>query len=158
MNKVRVIFRSCVISAFFFLALVSVSIAGQVTMASYDFDGDGIDELVRTDEDADLQTNIRFYSRMDDSFFYKPTAVFKVSGRIVQVPEIADVNKDGNLEFFFSTGSDMGVIYFEPLTGEFVRTNDFSFSLQGAFDSDLEEKNDSVESDLSQNEAVSLTI
>jgi hypothetical protein len=104
--------------------------AGQVTMATYDFNDDGVDEIIRTDE-QDAETFIRIYEKIDDSFFYVPLQTFRANGRLVQVPEIIDINKDGQLDYYFATGSDMGVIYYDHVLAEFVRTNDFDFDVHG---------------------------
>ena len=100
--------------------------AGQVTMASYDFDGDYIDEIIRTDEEKG-STVIKIYTRIDGSFFYKPLKEFTVRGRLVQIPEIADVNSDGIKDYYFATGVSMGVIYYDFAQRTFVRTNNFNF-------------------------------
>ena len=102
--------------------------AGQVTMAAYDFDADYIDEIIRTDEEGG-ETVIRIYKRIEDSFFYKPLQKFGVSGRLVQVPEIVDVNSDGSKDYFFATGSDMGIIYYDVVLEKFIRTNNFDFEI-----------------------------
>ena len=111
------------------LLALNVEAAHQVTMASYDFDGDYVDEIIRTDE-SNGSTVIRIYKRIDDSFFYKPIQTFKVLGRLVQVPEIVDVNGDGSMDYFFAAGSDMGIIYYDIFREKFERTNDFGFKLE----------------------------
>jgi len=114
-------------SSLIFFALFGASLhAAQVTMASYDFDGDYVDEIIRTDE-RNGATIIRIYKRIPDSFFCKPFQQFEVSGRLVQVPEIVDVNHDGMKDYFFATGSDMGILYYDILSDTFLRTNDFNF-------------------------------
>jgi len=112
--------------------------AGQVTMATYDFDSDYIDEIIRTDE-KDGTTVIRIYKRIEDSFFYKPFQEFDVSGRLVQVPEIVDVNSDGLKDYFFATGSDMGIIYYDIPQEKFIRTNNFDFEVSWPDETQVEE-------------------
>jgi hypothetical protein len=122
-KKTKIVF---LLLSFFFVSS-AYSIAGQVTIAAYDFDEDSFDEIIRTDEYEGL-TNIRVYKRIEDSYFYAPFQQFKVSGRLVQVPEIMDVNKDGMKDYFFATGTDMGVLYFDVIKGKFNYTNDLNFN------------------------------
>ncbi len=110
----------------FFFLFVQFLFAGQVSMALYDFDGDGTDEIVRSDE-LKGNTFIRFYKRIKDSYFYSPWQVFKVKGRLVQVPEIEDINSDGQKEYFFATGADIGIIYYSPVLKKLVETNSYEF-------------------------------
>jgi len=106
--------------------MVSPSFAGQVTMAAYDFNGDGYDDIIRTDED-DEGTSIRVYARIEGSFFCKPVFVSVVPGRLMQVPEVIDVNKDGRKEYFFVTGEERGIIYYDYKDNEYKKTASFDF-------------------------------
>jgi len=113
-----------------FMLLFTALEAGQVTMSSFDFDDDGCDEIIRTDE-KNAHTNIKIYKRIDNSFFYSPSQEFRAIGRLVQVPEIIDINKDGRMDYYFATGSDMGVIYYDQTQDQFIRTNEFDFNANG---------------------------
>lgn len=118
--------HSCCIATFLIMSILPAH-AGQVTMASFDFDGDSYDEIIRTDEENG-KTYIRVYKKLENSYFYGPFQEFVVSGRLVQVPEIQDINKDGQMDYFFATGSDMGVLYFDIIQERFQRTNQFDFN------------------------------
>ena len=110
------------------LAFADISSAGQVTIASYDFDEDHVDEIIRTDEDSG-STYIRIYKKIDQSYFYRPFQIFSIPGRLVQVPEIIDVNDDGLKDYFFATGTDMGVLYYDFVGEQFKRSNALDFDL-----------------------------
>jgi len=132
--------------------------AGQVTMASYDFDSDYIEEIIRTDEKEGM-TVVRIYKRIEDSFFYKPFQSFDISGRLVQVPEIVDVNSDGMKDYFFATGSDMGVIYYDVPSKEFKRTNNFDFEITWPDEAEsTKEEVASYADDQNRGESISLMI
>ncbi|MBU1864009.1 MAG: hypothetical protein KKH94_10135 [Candidatus Omnitrophica bacterium] len=115
-----------IIAAIVMASVVSDLEAGQVTMAAYDFDGDYIDEIVRTDE-QEAGTIIKIYKRIENSIFYKPLKTIEVPGKLVQVPEIADINGDGMKEYFYATGMDTGIIYYDVISETFLTTNDFNF-------------------------------
>lgn len=117
-----------IIIVFVIICSAPAAVAGQVSMASYDFDGDLYDEIIRTDEDNGT-TFIRIYSRVENTYFYKPVQVFEAIGRLVQVPEIVDVNKDGTKEYFYATGADMGIIYYHPGLDSYEKTNDYNFTI-----------------------------
>jgi hypothetical protein len=119
-----------VIVGIFFFAHMLHAQAGQVTMAAFDFDDDSYDEIIRTDE-QDGKTYIRIYKKLENSYFYAPFQDFAVPGRLVQVPEIHDVNKDGQMNYFFATGSDMGVLYFDIIQERFIKTNQLDFDAFG---------------------------
>lgn len=126
MNTKSPLIHFCCIAFFFIMFILPVQ-AGQVTMASFDFDDDSYDEIIRTDEENG-KTYIRVYKKLDNSYFYGPFQEFVVPGRLVQVPEIQDINKDGQMDYFFATGSDMGVLYFDIIQQRFQRTNQFDFN------------------------------
>jgi len=134
---------SILILVFLIIAVPSVN-AGQVTMAAYDFDDDSYEEIIRTDEKEGV-TFIRIYKRISGSYFYEPFQQFKLTGRLVQVPEILDVNKDGLNDYFFATGTDMGVLYYDIIKDTFVQTNSFDFDISGGEYSESGEVPDAVD-------------
>ena len=55
-----------------------------------------------------------------------------------KMPEIVDVNSDGSKDYFFATGSDMGIIYYDVVSEKFIRTNSFDFEISWPNEEDIE--------------------
>ncbi|MBN1492914.1 MAG: VCBS repeat-containing protein [Candidatus Omnitrophica bacterium] len=100
--------------------MVSCSEAAYVAMAEFDINGDGHDEIIRT-EGTGEDTSIKIYEKIRDSYFFKPAEVIKVSGNLVQVPEVADFTGDAILDLYFATGSDLGIIYYDTVEETYRR-------------------------------------
>ena len=128
--KIPYVHLSKVVGFFFLISILFFALsyvdAGQVTIASFDFDGDYIDEVIRSDDHEGI-TTIKIYKRLKESYFLKPCEEFEVPGRLVQVPDFIDVNNDGMKDYFFATGSMRGVIYYNQIDKKFYRTSSFDF-------------------------------
>jgi len=108
-----------------FLVLSSPTWATFVTMATFDINGDGKDEIIRTEGVAG-ETTVKIYESIEKSYFFKPVEELKISGNLVQVPDVLDVTGDALLDLYFATGSDIGVIYYDTVSDQYKRENEIA--------------------------------
>jgi len=101
----------------------SLGFAAYVTMARFDINGDGEDEIIRTEGIAGA-TSIKIYESITSSYFYRPTKEFQIPGKLVQVPDILDLTGDQILDFYFATGSDIGIIFYDTIDEVYKRENE----------------------------------
>ena len=113
------------------LVLCGSAQAAYVTLAQFDINGDGTDEIVRTEGEADT-THIRIYERLPQSYFFKPAADIDVAGNLVQVPQVSDLTGDKLLDLYFATGSDVGIIYYDTVDRQYKRQNEIESIPQAA--------------------------
>lgn len=114
------------------LSLAPSAMASYVTMAQFDINGDGKEEIIRT-EGVGEKTAIKIYEGITDSYFYKPAATIFVPGQIVQVPSVSDFTNDGVLDLYFATGSDIGIIYYDIVEQAYKRKNEIDERLQDPY-------------------------
>jgi hypothetical protein len=109
--------------------VISSAFAAYVAMAQFDINGDGEDEIVRTEGMGD-RTSIKIYEKIDNSYFFKPVEDMQVPGNLVQVPEIEDLTGDGIRDLFFATGSDLGIIYYDTVEEAYKRQYEVNADLK----------------------------
>lgn len=114
------------------LAMISSACAAYVAMAHFDINGDGEDEIVRTEGLGD-KTSIKIYEKIDNSYFFKPVEEIQVPGNLVQVPEIDDLTGDGIRDLFFATGSDLGIIYYDTVEETYKRQYEINADLKAPY-------------------------
>jgi hypothetical protein len=109
--------------------MVSSACAAYVAMAQFDINGDGEEEIVRTEGMGD-RTSIKIYEKIDNSYFFKPVEEIQVPGNLVQVPEIDDLTGDGIRDLFFATGSDLGIVYYDTVEEAYKRQYEVNADLK----------------------------
>jgi hypothetical protein len=112
--------------------MVSSACAAYVAMAQFDINGDGEEEIVRTEGMGD-RTSIKIYEKIDNSYFFKPVEEIQVPGNLVQVPEIDDLTGDGIRDLFFATGSDLGIIYYDTVEEAYKRQYEVNADLKAPY-------------------------
>jgi len=113
----------------------SSAFAAYVSMAEFDINGDGQDEIVRA-EGTGEGTSIKIYEKIENSYFFKPAEDIAVPGNLVQAPDIKDVTGDNILDFFFATGSDLGIIYYDTVEGEYRRQYEVNGNIEAPYMAD----------------------
>ncbi|MFC1808636.1 FG-GAP repeat domain-containing protein [Candidatus Omnitrophota bacterium] len=112
-----------------FLMVMDCAEAAYVAMAEFDINGDGQDEIIRTEGNGDV-TTIKIYQKIQKSYFFKPIETITVQGNLVQVPEVTDLTGDGLLDLYFATGSDLGVVYYDTIEEEYKRKYEINEQLR----------------------------
>ena len=122
-------FISCLTLLVVFFSITPQTDAAYVTMARFDLNGDGEAEIVRT-EGIGEATAIKIYEPLPSSYFYKPAKEFKIPGNLVQIPDVVDLTGDQLLDFYFATGSDIGIIFFDTIEETYKRQNEIDEAMK----------------------------
>lgn len=106
--------------------------AAYVTMSQFDINGDGVDDIVRTEGQGD-ETAIKIYAKIENSYFFQPISEIKIAGNLVQVPNVADFTGDNVCDLYFATGADIGIIYYDMVENTFKRENEINQQLRDPY-------------------------